>query len=137
MPFVGHLPEILVILVVGLLVFGPKRMIEMGSSLGKAFRELRDSVKDIPGMGGAGGLGGLVRDNEPRRTPFSTASQFAQNMHLAATDPLSPGAPAASPAGVGVAEAPPTSAEPASGATSGAPQVVDASVDHVEQHAED
>ena len=43
----GHWLEILAILVLALLVFGPKRMVVMGSSLGKAFREFRDSTRDI------------------------------------------------------------------------------------------
>jgi sec-independent protein translocase protein TatA len=43
----GHWFEILIILGLALLVFGPKRMIEMGSSLGKAFRELRDAAKEM------------------------------------------------------------------------------------------
>jgi TatA/E family protein of Tat protein translocase len=43
----GHWFEILIILALALLVFGPKRMIEMGSSLGKAFRELRNAAKDM------------------------------------------------------------------------------------------
>jgi sec-independent protein translocase protein TatA len=43
----GHWFEILIILALALLVFGPKRMIEMGSSLGKAFRQLRDAAKEM------------------------------------------------------------------------------------------
>lgn len=43
----GHWLEMLAILFLALLVFGPKRMVDMGSSLGKAFREFRDSTKDI------------------------------------------------------------------------------------------
>ncbi len=43
----GHWFEILAVLFVGLLVFGPKRMIEMGSQLGKMVRELRESTRDI------------------------------------------------------------------------------------------
>jgi sec-independent protein translocase protein TatA len=43
----GHWFEIQIILALALLVFGPKRMIEMGSSLGKAFRELRDAAKEM------------------------------------------------------------------------------------------
>jgi|GraSoi_2013_60cm_1033757.scaffolds.fasta_scaffold174652_1 sec-independent protein translocase protein TatA len=107
MPFIGHLPQMLFLLVIALLVFGPKRMIEMGASLGKAFRELRESIKDIPGMEGFGDLGGLLRNNEPRRTPFSTASQFAQNVSVeseeapaeaSAQPAASPSTPAAEPA---------------------------------------
>ncbi|HEY7094888.1 MAG TPA: twin-arginine translocase TatA/TatE family subunit [Ktedonobacterales bacterium] len=43
----GHWFEILIILALALLVFGPKRMIEMGSQLGKAFRQLRDAAKEM------------------------------------------------------------------------------------------
>ncbi|MBF6592605.1 MAG: twin-arginine translocase TatA/TatE family subunit, partial [Ktedonobacterales bacterium] len=43
----GHWFEILGLLFVALLVFGPKKMIEMGSSFGKTLRELRESVKDM------------------------------------------------------------------------------------------
>jgi sec-independent protein translocase protein TatA len=45
--FFGHLPEILLLLVLALLVFGPKRMIEMGSSFGKMFREFREATRDM------------------------------------------------------------------------------------------
>jgi sec-independent protein translocase protein TatA len=37
-------PELLVLLLVVLLVFGPKRLPEMGRSLGKGMREFKDSV---------------------------------------------------------------------------------------------
>ena len=43
----GHWLEIIVLLLLALLVFGPKRMVSMGSSLGKAFREFRESTKDL------------------------------------------------------------------------------------------
>jgi sec-independent protein translocase protein TatA len=41
--FVG-LPEILLLGLVVLLVFGPKRLPEMGRSMGRGFREFRDSI---------------------------------------------------------------------------------------------
>ena len=37
-------PELLILLVVVLLVFGPKRLPEMGRSLGKGMREFKDSI---------------------------------------------------------------------------------------------
>jgi sec-independent protein translocase protein TatA len=37
-------PELLILLVVVLLVFGPKRLPEMGRSLGRGMREFKDSV---------------------------------------------------------------------------------------------
>jgi sec-independent protein translocase protein TatA len=43
MPNIG-LPEILVVLVIALIVFGPKRLPELGRSLGKGIREFRGSV---------------------------------------------------------------------------------------------
>jgi sec-independent protein translocase protein TatA len=36
--------EIVILLIVALLVFGPKRLPEMGKSLGKGIREFKDSV---------------------------------------------------------------------------------------------
>jgi sec-independent protein translocase protein TatA len=36
--------ELAILLIVVLLVFGPKRLPEMGRSLGKGFREFKDSV---------------------------------------------------------------------------------------------
>jgi sec-independent protein translocase protein TatA len=41
--FIG-LPELLLLGVVVLLVFGPKRLPEMGRSLGRGLREFKDSV---------------------------------------------------------------------------------------------
>ncbi|MGZ3675898.1 MAG: twin-arginine translocase TatA/TatE family subunit, partial [Ktedonobacterales bacterium] len=43
----GHLPQIILLAALGLLVFGPKRVMEMGSSLGKAFREFQQATKDM------------------------------------------------------------------------------------------
>jgi sec-independent protein translocase protein TatA len=36
--------EILVVLIIALVVFGPKRLPELGSSLGRGIREFRDTV---------------------------------------------------------------------------------------------
>ncbi len=36
--------EIVVVLIIALVVFGPKRLPELGRSLGKGIREFRDSV---------------------------------------------------------------------------------------------
>lgn len=43
----GHIPEVLGLLVVGLLIFGPRRMIELGGQAGKALRELQNAMKDM------------------------------------------------------------------------------------------
>lgn len=41
------LPEILIILLIVLLVFGAKRMPEIGASMGKGIREFKKSIKDV------------------------------------------------------------------------------------------
>jgi sec-independent protein translocase protein TatA len=43
MPNIG-LPEILIVLVIALVVFGPKRLPELGRSVGKGFREFKGAV---------------------------------------------------------------------------------------------
>jgi sec-independent protein translocase protein TatA len=47
-------PELIVILVLALLIFGPRKLPELGSFLGKALRDFRDSLEgssDEPGAG--------------------------------------------------------------------------------------
>ena len=70
----GHLPEILVVVLVGLLVFGPKRVIEMGSQLGKVVRELRESTKDLRWSAL------MSSDEPPQQTTFSKLSQLSQTL---------------------------------------------------------
>jgi sec-independent protein translocase protein TatA len=41
------LPEIIVILVVALLIFGPKKLPEIGKSLGKAIRGFQEASRDF------------------------------------------------------------------------------------------
>lgn len=47
MPFGISLPELLILLVVLLLVFGAKRLPEMGRSLGKGMREFKDGISGM------------------------------------------------------------------------------------------
>jgi sec-independent protein translocase protein TatA len=49
--------EILILLVVILLVFGPKRLPEFGRSLGRGMREFKNSVRDV------------TDDSEPEELP--------------------------------------------------------------------
>lgn len=44
--FGGHLPELIVILVAALVIFGPKRLPEIGSSVGKTIKEFRKSTAE-------------------------------------------------------------------------------------------
>jgi sec-independent protein translocase protein TatA len=43
----GHLPELLIVLTLALVVFGPKRLPEIGSSLGEGIRDFRHSVSQL------------------------------------------------------------------------------------------
>lgn len=43
----GHIGMIFLLLLVALIVFGPKRMIGMVSQFGKALRETRDALKEM------------------------------------------------------------------------------------------
>jgi len=45
--FFSHIPELMAVLVVGLLVFGPKRLPEIGSSVGQSIRELKRGLNEI------------------------------------------------------------------------------------------
>jgi sec-independent protein translocase protein TatA len=43
----GHLPELLIVLTLALVIFGPKRLPEIGASLGKGIRDFRQSVSHL------------------------------------------------------------------------------------------
>ena len=79
----GHLPEILIVCFVGLLIFGPKRMIDMGTALGKALRELRESTKDLNWTALLGGSESTNRTS----TTLGSLSQFTQTLANGIKDP--------------------------------------------------
>ena len=45
MPF--HGPELIIIVVVALLIFGPKRLPEMGSAIGKSIKEFKKGMNEL------------------------------------------------------------------------------------------
>ena len=45
--FFGHTWELLIVLVIALVFFGPKRLPELGSSLGKGIREFRKATNEL------------------------------------------------------------------------------------------
>ena len=57
----GHGPELIVILVVALLVFGPKKLPEMGRSIGKTVTEFRKGISEMSKE--------KEKDEEPKTTP--------------------------------------------------------------------
>ena len=44
MPFNIGLPEMIIVLVIALIVLGPKKLPEVGRSLGRGMREFKDSI---------------------------------------------------------------------------------------------
>lgn len=46
MPSLG-LPELIVILVIALVIFGPKKLPEMGKALGSSIKEFKKATKDV------------------------------------------------------------------------------------------
>lgn len=42
-----HMPELIIILVIALLIFGPKKLPEMGSSIGKTITSFRKGMNEI------------------------------------------------------------------------------------------
>ncbi len=45
--FFSHLPELMLVLVGALIIFGPKRLPEIGSSLGQGIRDFKRGVTDM------------------------------------------------------------------------------------------
>lgn len=42
-----HWPELIILVAVALLIFGPKRLPEMGSSIGKTIKEFQRSMREV------------------------------------------------------------------------------------------
>ncbi|HEV2752602.1 MAG TPA: twin-arginine translocase TatA/TatE family subunit [Solirubrobacteraceae bacterium] len=49
MPFNIGAPALIIVLVIALIVLGPKKLPEMGKSIGRGMREFKDSVSGISG----------------------------------------------------------------------------------------
>lgn len=84
MPNIGA-PELIILLIVLLLVFGPKRLPEMGRSVGRGIREFKDSVS------------GNEASEEPKAAQPSVPAATAPPPE-ATTEPPTPAAPAEGPA---------------------------------------
>ena len=70
MPFGIGVTEMIILLIVLLVFFGPKRLPEMGRSLGKGMREFKDSISGKD-------------DDEPIHKRYSTELPPAESAHQA------------------------------------------------------
>ena len=43
----GHIPELMIVLVLALIVFGPKRLPEIGGSMGKSIRDFKRGLSHV------------------------------------------------------------------------------------------
>jgi sec-independent protein translocase protein TatA len=77
MPEVG-ITGLIVLLIVALLVFGPKRLPEIGRSLGRGMREFKDSIS-----------GDKDRDEEARRPELSASAAPPLDEPVGVTQPRS------------------------------------------------
>jgi sec-independent protein translocase protein TatA len=70
MPLGLHLPELIIVLAVALLIFGPKKLPEMGSAIGKAITEFRKGMSELSGP----------KDEhvEETKLPASTANEMSK-----------------------------------------------------------
>ena len=80
-------PELILILVVGLIVFGPGKLPEMGRSLGKGIREFRKASNAL-----------TAAINTPEPPPAPPASQPAQTVQATTEAPAAAPTPTATPA---------------------------------------
>ena len=77
MPFGISIWELMILLIVLLLIFGAKRLPEMGRSLGKGMREFKDSVSG-------------VEETVTTPTPTSTTPAPPAELPSASSDPVPP-----------------------------------------------
>ena len=77
----GHWPELMVILLIAVFVFGAKRLPEMGSAVGKTIREFQKSMRDV--------------DEHPNTTPVVAPAERQPLANKQATPPATLTAPSA------------------------------------------
>jgi TatA/E family protein of Tat protein translocase len=77
--FGGHLPELVILLVVALVIFGPKRLPEIGGAMGKGIREFRKGTTEIE-----------EQPNQIAASQSTVASTVAQPASQPAPEPSTP-----------------------------------------------
>lgn len=74
----SHLPELIVVLVIALIVFGPKRLPELGSSLGKGIREFRKATTELQDGFKSDSAASLSNEAHNYATPATTPATNAE-----------------------------------------------------------
>ena len=92
MPNIG-LPELIIVLVIALVVFGPKRLPQMGRQLGQALREFKSATAEVRAQVGVDEIADSVNDI---KSSFSLAGPDAASTAVEAGAPSAPEAATAS-----------------------------------------
>jgi sec-independent protein translocase protein TatA len=79
MGFLGHSWELIIIFVIALLIFGPKKLPEMGSAIGKSIKEFQKGMKEIT----------TPKEDEPP-TSLEPSTPAAENVAKRTTTESSP-----------------------------------------------
>lgn len=79
----NHLFDIFILLLLALLIFGPRKMIQMGSDFGRAFRQFREATKDVSWSDMLTGKFDEAAPPQPHTPPTASA-------HEATSTPYSP-----------------------------------------------
>jgi TatA/E family protein of Tat protein translocase len=97
MPGLGW-QEILVVMVIALIVLGPKKLPEMARSVGKGIREFKGGMAGLTGLGDLGSTDSHEPDDDSARTSGVTPTgshERASELPPAGLPPAAPAAPAA------------------------------------------
>lgn len=84
-----HMPELIIVLVVAVLIFGPKKLPEMGSAIGKGIKALRKGMNEISSPEDADlsaptpqdALPGPDKDANSQTSTSSTSEQIHAEKH--------------------------------------------------------
>jgi sec-independent protein translocase protein TatA len=96
-----HWPELIILLVIATIFFGPKRLPEIGGALGKGIRDFRKGVTEIQEETGFNELRNLPKEvTADLTTPVKTTTETRNN---AAPEPVSDSTQPHAPNAVGSA----------------------------------
>lgn len=88
MPFGFHPVELIAVLVIALLVFGPKRLPEMGASIGKSIKEFQKGMRELKEPKeetSAASLAAIERDLASKRAAAAAAETPVSETNLKET----------------------------------------------------
>ncbi|HEU0106961.1 MAG TPA: twin-arginine translocase TatA/TatE family subunit [Vicinamibacteria bacterium] len=110
-------PEVILILVVALIVFGPRRLPEIGKSMGKMLAEFRKASNDFKRTIEDELEAEKTKESSASISPPTTADSVPAATEVTAAEVTAPEAPAAVVPDASATPAPPTDASAASGGT--------------------